>query len=579
MILQKHSSKETKHEIKFTKRVIHNLIIFLLVSSFAEAQVTTAWTAHYQSPWMFRDYGREIKTDAQGNVYVGGHSLIDASQHAVVTIVKYDGNGSMLWEYHSPAIYYNIEDMEVDAATGIVYYGGSIWIDSTAEWNYLTVKIDSSGQDVWTQFYDGNGIGAGWDYGLGIAIDQPGNVYITGYSQGTFNGYDWVTVKYNSAGMQQWVARWANPDNASQVFNYFNEAYQVSADNSGNVYVSGYGFNGTSHELTLLKYDASGNFLWQRDIDTHAQWDALTKDYMKMDAAENIYLAGNIHNPSTGSDILIVKYDPQGNLLWTSSWNSPTNDSDYVSGGDYVDQGLMLDANANLFISGTSQDPGILFTENIVTLKFDSAGNFLWENIFNGTGDDQDIAYSIGVDNAGNAYVCGSTNTLAALNSEDYITFKINGTTGATVWSRLYNATVDWIDAPHAIYVDNLLNVYVTGISMTNTDWMDPRTEIVTIKYAQTFTGFDEISNENSFAAFPNPFSTTLNIKLNNPDALGAEARIIITDVAGKTVQEAAIHKSEGIISLGRELSTGIYIAQLRSGDSLVKSFKVIKID
>lgn len=568
--------RPVKDEIKFVVSFIVVHIIFLLVTYYSFGQVTTAWTAHYQSPWMFRDYGREIKTDAQGNVYVSGHAMIGPSQQAYVVIVKYNSNGIKLWEYFSPDTHYYMEDMEVDELTGTVYYAGSLWNDTTAEWDYVTVKIDSSGNDIWSQQYDGNGIGAGWDYGWAVAVDQAGDVYITGHSQGTFNGYDWVTIKYNSAGVQQWVARWVNPDNATLSSNYFNEAYEIFTDNAGNVYVSGYAFNGTSHELTLLKYDASGNLLWERDIDTHGHWSQISKDYMKLDAADNIYLAGNVRNPVSGCDILLVKYNPQGNLLWVTTWNSSTNDSDYVCGEAYADQGLMLDANANIFISGTSQDPSTLFTENMVTLKYDSSGNFLWQNIFDGIGNDQDIAYSIGVDNLGNAYVCGSTYTTAALNDEDYVTFKINGLTGATMWTRMYNAVVDWIDAPHAIYVDNQQNVYVTGLSMINTDWMDPRNEIVTIKYSQTTTGIDEAAEENSFIAFPNPFSDELRIKFF--DGMDKGSKVMIIDVTGKIVEEQSVSKTSGALSMGKKLSAGVYTVQLRNSNHLVKSFKVVKL-
>ena len=141
-------------------------------------------------------------------------------------------------------------------------------------------------------------------------------------------------MKYDSNGNQQWETNWSNPDNVGMQANYFNNAYRIAPDNNGSVFVSGYSFNGTTDEITLLKYSAAGDFMWQKNYDTKTNWPEIwdNRNFMKIDSANNIYLAGNVYDSTKHSDILLIKYDNDGTLLWSAAWNSPGNDSDYVSG-------------------------------------------------------------------------------------------------------------------------------------------------------------------------------------------------------------------------------------------------------
>lgn len=134
--------------------------------------------------------------------------------------------------------------------------------------------------------------GSGWDWAststmatyspgrqvVDITSDAAGNVYATGRFQGSMTlgahtiattgdgsvsynfDEDAFVVKYNAAGTVQWLKRFGIAATAS---NQGGESISVDAD--GNVYVGGFGMSiYTTNSAFLVKYDNNGNLLWSK---------------------------------------------------------------------------------------------------------------------------------------------------------------------------------------------------------------------------------------------------------------------------------------------------------------------------
>ena len=113
------------------------------------------------------------------------------------------------------------------------------------------VTPDGDVYEAWVARY--NGTGNGYDEGKAVGVDNSGNVYVAGSTLGLGTINDYATIKYNSAGEQQWMAlynEFAHPDE---------QLNAMTIDASGNVYVTGgSGLYNVPYVCTTIKYNSAG---------------------------------------------------------------------------------------------------------------------------------------------------------------------------------------------------------------------------------------------------------------------------------------------------------------------------------
>ena len=161
------------------------------------AQVDTAWVRHYDGPGNAGDVAYSVAVDDSGNVYVTGYSW---------------GSGT--------------------------------------EYDLTTIKYKPNGDTAWVRRYDGPGNSD--DQAWALALDDSGNVYATGYSDRNISAainQDYATVKYSADGTIKWITRYNGPGDMGDV------AYALAVDDSGNVYVTGRSWGGSSNfDIATIKY-------------------------------------------------------------------------------------------------------------------------------------------------------------------------------------------------------------------------------------------------------------------------------------------------------------------------------------
>jgi len=220
------------------------------------------------------DYGYSIVIDVSGNAYVAG-------------------NSRATW------------------GTPLNLHNGS--------WDIVVLKLNNSGLYQWHTFYGSSS----YDYGNSITLDAIGNAYVTGYSEATWGSplnphsgyYDIIVLKLNNTGAYQWHTFYGSSN--------YDVGREIALDGTGNICVTGYSqatwgsplnpHNGDGYaDIVVLKLNSSGTYQW------HTFHGSTGDDYgysITADTSGNVYVTGSSQGswgsplkPHSGvNDIIVLK--------------------------------------------------------------------------------------------------------------------------------------------------------------------------------------------------------------------------------------------------------------------------------
>jgi uncharacterized delta-60 repeat protein len=464
--------------------LVGSIGLALVLLSGLAGQVREEWQLRYNSYGNAADIADTVATDANGNIYVAGRS------DDGITLVKYAPDGTQLWVARYTGHPGGVRAIAVDA-WGNVCMTGSVNREGGSD--YLTLKYAPDGTLLWAATYNGYEGAYHHDQATAIAVDEQGNIYVTGASYGGGeNGNDFATLKYDPNGNLMWVARY------DEGLGLYEEARAIAVDASGNAFVLGRQSWSGGGACLLIKYDPAGNPMWvarftglggaipaalrldgagnpviaaitldlqdpQNSRMTMAtakyntrgqlEWKAYYNSSpnsgdraraMTVDEQGNVYVAGMVSEPPATRDFVLVKYDSQGNLLWADRYNSPQNRSDSPAA-------IALDASGAVVVSGRSvggTDDPVLST----TIKYTPDGVRLWvaQHAFHGS-----VASALGIDRAGNITITGSSYW-------DMLTVQFSPA-GQLRWAVKYNAPGWTQDRAEALLMDQAGNLLIVG--------------------------------------------------------------------------------------------------------------------
>ena len=395
------------------------------------------------------DMGLDLANDSGNLIYTTGYfcGTVDfdpdygIEEHTSqggedIYVSKFDGSGCLEWAItfggnsRDAALRIVVEPLDPKVYVTGLFYSDKIDLDPGPGVDEH-INNGSNSSDAFLCEFDWEGDlewGVTWggptsDEAFGAAIDDLGNIYITGYFSLTvdFNpgpdidehtsngGSDIFLSKFNKNGEFQWVKTWGGSSNDC--------GRDVAVSNDGDVYVLGY-FSGTvdfdpgpgiesataigKSDVFLSKFDSDGNFIW---VQTFGGNGDESGNEIAIHWNTNIYITGHYtktvdfdpgpgtdeHSSNGNEDIFLCKYDSNGIFQWARVWGA--GDSDYAGG-------VAVDDNENVILTGYFRDkvdfdPGPGLDEHssyggwdIFLTKLDSNGDFLWAKSLGGPGDD-----------------------------------------------------------------------------------------------------------------------------------------------------------------------------------------------
>lgn len=267
----------------------------------ASGNMVAGWPNVYSGPLSTTfDQAQAIRLDALTNVFITGKSGLTGAEDFLT--MKINAAGTVAWArkfYGSANNEDNAVALVLDNSFTNVFVAGYGFRAGGVQ-DYEVIKYNAStGDSISAATY--NGPQGSTDQLTAMTIDNSNNIYVTGYSSGAGTSYDFATIKYNSSLQQQWVQRTTNSGN--------DLPFYVTFDNATNyLYVTGSSQGtGTGYDYLTISYKSDGILNWEK----RENGSASSNDYasgIAVQDSDKIYVTGSANFSGTGIAFYTLRY-------------------------------------------------------------------------------------------------------------------------------------------------------------------------------------------------------------------------------------------------------------------------------
>jgi hypothetical protein len=226
-----------------------------------------SWSVRYNGAGGSEDWPFQIFLDDKGNVYIAGTSHEGKQRGSHFVTLKYDTSGTLLWaRTYTPrkGVFSGAESVTVDDRENVYVIGSSMNRDASQS-ELITIKYDLKGEKQWVASYSDSDKKSANP--ATITRDDEGGIYVSGYicpsrwqasgahADSNTTGKN-VVIKYNTAGKEEWVAKYEQPLSAQGWI------IDVMVDDKLNNYLMAQ----IESEVVIVKHDSDGKRQWVRQF-------------------------------------------------------------------------------------------------------------------------------------------------------------------------------------------------------------------------------------------------------------------------------------------------------------------------
>ncbi|MBS1619289.1 MAG: hypothetical protein JST76_12265, partial [Bacteroidetes bacterium] len=265
-----------------------------------------------------------VAADDSGNIYMG--AAVSTPTSYKISLLKLNSSGTPIWQsdydstgyYTIPVAMNVVEDM-----TGTYFSVTGFSFDNGGHSHFVTISVDPSNGHLKAGSYSANGTGA-ISHPVGIVSDTTKNSYVAGTS--TVTGLTSVIklVKYDSLFNELWTVTWGDSTKT-------NSASFMGKDEpftNGHIFVTGSSPNANGGtDIVTLKYNPDGSLAWERRLLASDPTRASNGICMTADLLGDVYVTGTTYN-GLDTDIVTAAYDTAGTLLWSKTYGRKFGSND-----------------------------------------------------------------------------------------------------------------------------------------------------------------------------------------------------------------------------------------------------------
>lgn len=330
-----------------------------------EKNGTTAWSTALSSAPAGGSRGVAVALDGAGNVYVAGIAAMISNGPAPginqLVVAKFSSSGQQLWASYNTSTTdtfgYTAPVLAVDSAGDS--YASTSYGDTFGP--ITTIEYDPNGNQLWLASYSLMAFGL-HGHAQEIAVDTQGDTYLAveaDDASGFTSNYSGLLLKYDPSGNLLWAYHAAHAPPAGFVIDPQRNAYLASllgpsteASNAA-----------TAEQVTKL--DPNGNVLWNAQ---YAPANIPSPSAIALDSAGNSYVTGGVgSNANNSAQYSTSKFDANGNFLWEKDYSTQDSEAN----------GIVVDQQNNIIVSGTTNIVLGTGKGNATTIEYDTNGNQL----------------------------------------------------------------------------------------------------------------------------------------------------------------------------------------------------------